>query len=101
MATNNDLLLICQDIKKTVDSQPTKADMVEIARAEATMVLKEHEASCNVRKDHPRMRQDIGQLQGKKPSNSPPAESNRKWIAIGSIIGVAVPIIMALWKLFS
>jgi LPS O-antigen subunit length determinant protein (WzzB/FepE family) len=98
---SKELLDICKSIKATVENQPSRSEMKNIAYEQARLAIAEHETGCPVREDYPVLRQEIGRLQGGKKSSEPPkpAETNnKKWIALGTIIGAALPVFYALWR---
>lgn len=96
---SNEILDLCRDIKRTVDRQPTRSDMEMIASNAVSSAIKEHEHNCPVASAFPDIKEQLGKLQASNPQTTP-NDRNRALLAIGTIIGVGVPIGIGVWKAF-
>jgi hypothetical protein len=103
VSMSTEILELCKDIKRTVDDQPTRGEIQNMAKLAAYEALTRHEAGCAVRADYPDIKRSIGVLEGKQRTLAPAKKdrSNRALIAAGTIIGTLIATAAALWPLFN
>jgi tetrahydromethanopterin S-methyltransferase subunit A len=112
----NEILDICRNIQDIVSKQPTRDEVLSIVKDEIKGQLENHENGCPARQSHSDVKSrlnnveskaisaatQIGVLQGRLSGVSAFARnmSPKALIALGTIIGAAIPVAIAIFNAF-
>jgi hypothetical protein len=112
----NEILDICRNIQDIVSKQPTRDDVLGIVKDEIRGQLESHEYGCPARQSHNDVKErlnkveskavsaatQIGVLQGRLSGIAAFTRnmSPKALIALGTIIGAAIPVAIAIFNAF-